>query len=426
MKLNIDLKDATPNIKDLLSENEELKNKLFEANSIIEAIREGAVDALVVNKDGKPHIYSIESADYTYRILIEKFGEGALSISEEGLILYCNDYFSKLIDIPANKIIGTFLNTYVESTNEFSLLKKALINGPSKGEIILNIKGKELPVYLSLTDLRPNVQAIGVVITDLSEKRKHEEALVQYQQKLELKVNELNLTNTNLEQFIHVISHDLKEPMRKIISYTAQLTDSKSELFTESELNNLRVIKTSVLRLNSLVDDLVKYAFMATKVEDSEIDLNEVVSEVKDDIELLIKEYNAEILIDVLPKIAGSKVQMRQLFSNLLSNAIKYSKKDTRPKIIITSEITTTNINLQDKEFYKICIQDNGIGMDKIHLDKIFTMFLRLHMRNEYSGNGIGLAICKKIMENHNGKIEVESSKEGSIFKLFFPITDHT
>ncbi|HMK05980.1 MAG TPA: PAS domain-containing protein, partial [Flavobacterium sp.] len=114
----------------LLSEIDELRQQLSEANEIIAAIRDGDVDALVLQKDGQPHVYSLESSDYTYRILIEKFGEGALSISDEGLILYCNDYFSKLTGIPANKVIGTFFHSYVDSEREFQMLKAVLINGP--------------------------------------------------------------------------------------------------------------------------------------------------------------------------------------------------------------------------------------------------------------------------------------------------------
>ena len=115
---------------------------------------------------------------------------------------------------------------------------------------------------------------------------------------------------------------------------------------------------------------------------------------------------------------------MRQLFSNLISNAIKYSKHDLRPEIKITSQIANgTEIQSNEKNFYKISISDNGIGMDSIHLSKIFTIFQRLHMRDEYSGNGIGLAICKKIMENHSGNITVESTlNEGTTFNLYFPI----
>src|SRR4051812_38500621 len=116
----------------LLAEIEELKNQLFEANNIIDAIKEGSVDALVLNKEGKPNIYSLESADYTYRILIEKFGEGALSIAEDGLILYCNEHFAKMMGAPTNKIIGTYFNSYVESVGQFQLLRNALVNGPSK------------------------------------------------------------------------------------------------------------------------------------------------------------------------------------------------------------------------------------------------------------------------------------------------------
>ncbi|MGK4569230.1 sensor histidine kinase [Flavobacterium sp. 3HN19-14] len=283
-----------------------------------------------------------------------------------------------------------------------------------------------MPVYVSFTDLHPNVAAIGVVVTDLSEKRKHEQALIQYQQQLEAKVNELNLTNTNLEQFIHVISHDLKEPIRKIVSYTSFLKDNKTNSFAEQELNQLNIIKSSALRLNALVDDLVKYAFNATKSETEELDLDVIFNEVLEDHELMISESNSKITSEHLPKIMGSKVQIRQIFSNLITNSIKYRKADTAPVINILASVTDQiDVNAPMRKFHKISLSDNGIGMNNSDLTKIFTIFQRLHMRNEYSGNGIGLAICKKIMENHDGKIDVESETgKGSTFNLYFPVIE--
>ena len=112
------MEERDRNIQDLLSEIEALKGRLSDANNIIDAIREGSVDALVVQNGGEPQIYSIESADYTYRILIEKLGEGALSITDDGLILYCNDYFAKLIDLPAEQIAGTYLPTYFQKSED--------------------------------------------------------------------------------------------------------------------------------------------------------------------------------------------------------------------------------------------------------------------------------------------------------------------
>jgi PAS domain S-box-containing protein len=414
------------NIESLQSEIASLKVQLEDANSIIDAIREGEVDALVLQKDGQPQIYSIESADYTYRVLIEKFGEGALSISEDGLILYCNDYFSKLIGVAASKITGNYLQSYMDYPAELQALQTALVSGTSKGEAVFNGANRKIYAYISLTDLHPNVPAIGVVITDLTEKIKHEEALVQYQNKLEIKVNELHLTNANLEQFIHVVSHDIKEPLRKILAYTAHLGNARTELFTDGEIKNLNVINASALRLNSLVDDLVKYAFSATVDQNNApIELRKVVQEVTDDLEITIAEYKAEIKAGQLPIINASKVQMRQLFANLISNAIKYSRENVSPTITITSEIVPNEDRVSEiREWHKITLKDNGIGMEPSHLNKIFTIFQRLHLRNEYSGNGIGLAICKKIMENHHGKIEVESAiNEGSTFSLYFPIT---
>jgi signal transduction histidine kinase len=418
------VEDQQAYINSLLAKIDALDNKLADANNIIDAIREGSVDALVLQKNGQPHIYSIESADYTYRILIEKFGEGALSITDEGLILYCNDYFSKLIGIPATRITGTNLSVYVHTIKEYKQLLTALKKGPSKGELTLKIKTGKLPVYVSLTDLNPTVAAIGVVVTDLSEKKKNEQALLKHQQQLELKVEELHSTNTNLEQFIHVISHDLKEPLRKILMYTSKLNSINSDLFPENELHSINVIKSSAIRVNSLVDDLVKYSFIAIKDEISEVNLNEVLQDVLEDLELSITERKAVVTVAELPVIEGSKVQMRQLFSNLISNAIKYSKSDIHPEIKIESEIVESK-DRNRQQFYKVIVQDNGIGMETVHLSKIFTIFQRLHLRNEYSGNGIGLAICKKIMENHRGSIAVESTPgDGSTFILSFPVND--
>ena len=384
------------NIDELLSEIEELKNQLYEANSIIDAIKEGSVDALIINENGKPNLYSLESADYTYRILIEKFGEGALSISETGIILYCNEYFSKLINIPADKIVGTYFNSYVDSVGRFKQLYDNLTSGLSKGEIVLNINGTKIPVYASLTNLQPTLPAIGIIITDLSEKRKHEEELALNSKKLELKVEELSQINNRMGQFIHVISHDVKEPIRKIITYASHLI-SNNPSFENRRERSLKVINNSALRLNSLVDDLVKYALTANISIFEEVDLNVILSEVIEDLELIIIENKAKIFFKGLPKIYGSKVQMRQLFSNILINALKYRKEKVNPEIKIISEMATCSaINSPTNSFYKISVVDNGIGIDEMYLKKIFDIFFRLHMANEYSGNGVGLAVCKK------------------------------
>lgn len=418
------MSEPHPHIELLLTEIEELKTKLFESTSIIDSIKEGEIDALVVNRGGNPSIYSLESADYTYRILIEKFGEGALSISDEGLILYCNEYFSKLINIPAKQLIGTYFYEYVDSQEQFHRLLKDLRKGPCKEEILLQVNDKKWPVYLSLTNLNPTVCAIGVVVTDLSEKKKHEEMLVSHKQQLELKVNELNQINKSLEEFIHVISHDLKEPLRKLLTYSSHFDNHDGELLNPVDIKYLRVIQASAFRLNSLVDDLVKYSFSSYKLNANETDLNEVIQEVLDDLELVIAENSALIKTDILPKMKVSKPQMHQLFSNLLMNAIKYKRPDELPKIHINVEVIAgDHLKINGKRFYKISIHDNGIGMEGAHLSKIFTIFQRLHKKDEYSGNGIGLAICKKIMENHGGAIQVESTiNKGSVFNLYFPI----
>ncbi|WP_309845995.1 ATP-binding protein [Flavobacterium sp. 2755] len=411
------------NIESLLAEIESLKEELFESNSIVNAIKQGDVDALVVSNNGVPELYSLETADYTYRLLIEKFRQGALSISRNGLILYCNDYFSELVGIPSEQIIGTYLNEYFDNPTQFVQLIQALRYGIATHEILFksNDDKNTFPAYIALTDLEPAVEAIGIVITDLTEKKKHEEALIRHQEELEEKIKELNRINTNLEEFIHVISHDLKEPLRKIVMHNDRIDGS---YLSETDAKSMNVLKSSALRLNSLVDDLVQYSSHTAQEERTEIDLKTIIGEVIEDLEIIITDKKAEIQIGKLPAIKASKVQIRQLFGNLITNAIKYSKEAVAPFIeIYQAENLNAEMPNQNAKFVKIQIKDNGIGMESSHLLKIFTIFQRLHARNEYSGNGIGLAICKKIMENHSGNITVESTlNEGTTFNLYFPI----
>ena len=415
--------DNNKHIESLLKEIAALKEELFESNSIVEAIKVGDVDALVVNNNGIPQLYSLETADYTFRLLIEKFRQGALSISRNGLILYCNDYFSELVGAPSEKIIGNYLQEYFNNSDNFVPLLEALKYGISTHEILFktNYSTRTFPASISVTDLEPAVQGLGIVVTDLTEKKKHENALIKHQNELEEKINELNRINSNLEEFIHVISHDLKEPLRKIVMYNERIDGSN---LSERDTKSMSVMKLSALRLNSLVDDLVQYSSHTAQEERTEINLENIIAEVKDDLEIIITDKKATIKIGKLPNIKASKVQMRQLFSNLISNSIKYSKTDIPPVIeIFQVDDFVDEISETTNRFVKIQIKDNGIGMEKGHISKIFTIFQRLHARNEYSGNGIGLAICKKIMENHSGNITVESKlNEGTIFNLHFPI----
>lgn len=417
------MEDRQSEIELLKAEIDDLKNQLFEASNIIEAIREGSVDALVFDNNGNPEIYAIESADYTYRLLIEKFSEGALSISYNGLITYCNEYFSELTGVPLNKIAGTYLNDYFEVTYNYSILKETLSSGNIRTETVLIAKNKKIPVYISFTDLQPSVPAIGIIITDLTQKKKNEEALLKYQQQLEKKVSELDVSNASLSQFIHVVAHDLKEPVRKLLAYTSRLNTSTESNYTQGELNHIGIIKASGNRLNSLVDDIVKYSFISNKEDEFDISLNDVFTDVKEDLEIIIRESNAVINCEKLPVIKGSAVQMRQVFSNLIVNAIKYSKSDVNPLIDISCSIVNPVIPNKQISYYKISFTDNGIGMDNQYINKIFTIFQRLHLRTQYSGNGIGLAICKKVMDNHNGYIDVTSALGvGSTFNIYIPI----
>ncbi|RTZ03702.1 hypothetical protein EKL98_10750 [Flavobacterium bomense] len=255
----------------------------------------------------------------------------------------------------------------------------------------------------------------------------------QYKKTLELEESnkELKYINTELEAFNDIVSHDLQEPLRKIQMFISRLEEKELDLISRQGKEYFSKVRVAANRMQTLLIDLVNYSrtikgdkvFVTT-------DLNVVLGEILQDLSSNIEEKKAEIQIGKLPTITAIPFQIKQLFINLISNSLKYSKEDTAPEISITSknitdkEVREYKISNKD-EYYKIVVTDNGIGFKQEYAEKIFLLFKRLETDSKYSGTGLGLAICSRIVDNHNGFIQVKGKPNvGAKFYIFIPKGD--
>jgi PAS domain S-box-containing protein len=229
-----------------------------------------------------------------------------------------------------------------------------------------------------------------------------------------LYVEKLEQKNKELQQFAYVASHDLQEPLRTIISFTELMLEQYSGNMEGNADTYLRFISDASNRMSSLVKGLLDYTRIGKNFEVSEVDTELVLQNVLSDLNTLITEKHVTFEIDSLPKIQGLNTEIRSLFMNMITNAIKYKKKGEHPLIKIGAT--------EEMDHWKFHVEDNGIGIEKAHLKRIFLIFQRLHNKDEYAGTGIGLAHCQKIVELHGGKIWVESTPGlGSTFYFTIP-----
>lgn len=234
------------------------------------------------------------------------------------------------------------------------------------------------------------------------------------------KTQELERSNRELAQYAYVASHDLREPLRMIGSYI-QLFEKKYKSSLDAKADKyINFVVEGARRMNNLIDDLLDYARIeSSRKSFADVDLNEVLDQANFNLTLAISESSAKITSEKLPKIHGDQLQMVQLFQNLLANAIKFRSIDS-PVIDITFKEASDTAG--GKNMVEIVFSDNGIGMKDEDTSHIFEMFQRIHDRGKYAGTGIGLAICRKIIENHEGKIWVETnSGRGSRFHFTLP-----
>jgi len=256
--------------------------------------------------------------------------------------------------------------------------------------------------------------------------------LEQYSQKMEMLVaqrtEELARSNDDLQQFAHVASHDLKEPMRKIATFSNILNNTPEQLSEKGKLY-LAKIEIASNRMSNMIEDILAYSTLNANEHPFEIvDLNNIITEIENDLELVIIQKEVKIHYEKLPPVKGIPLLLYQLFYNLVNNAIKFAKEDTPPIIQITSEMTTKISGKTGRyhgtsiDYVHITISDNGIGFNQQYAEQMFSVFTRLNAKDAYEGTGLGLALCRKIVQRHNGEIYAEGEEgKGSKFHVLLP-----
>ena len=290
-------------------------------------------------------------------------------------------------------------------------------------------------------DKQGQVARFSGVVQDVTQQVLARQQIEQVEEALQQKVAErtqalsqanqdLQRSNENLQQFAYIASHDLQEPLRKIQSFGDMLKSQHGPGLGEGILY-LERMQSAAIRMSTLIKDLLSYSRIATQQNATKpVDLMALVETVLSDLEVIITETNVQVTVEPLPTVVGDAGQLGQLFQNLLSNALKFYRIGIAPVVTIRSQSMTTaelppsvQATLTAAAFHRIDVIDNGIGFDEKYIDRIFQVFQRLHSRNQFTGTGIGLAICQKVAANHGGAITANSQPgQGAIFSVYIPV----
>jgi len=391
------------------------KMPVEDVRKLVEELHVHQVELEIQNDELRSMQCELEQSRKKYSDLYDFAPVGYLTLSEEGRIVEANLTAAKQLGIERSLLIGKPFNLYAAENyrEELHLHLRRVFNTkqPHTCEIKLDGRGR-VNFYVQLDStylLDSDGQNLArTTMTEISDRKKTEE-------KLKALAGRLDLSNRELDQFAFIAAHDLQEPLRKILAFGDRLgTKYREKLDEEGKEYLIRILNASK-RMQQFISDLLKYARVATHPEPSDtVDLREAVMEVISDLEIKIERFGANVEVFELPAVKGAESQMRQLFQNLIANALKFHG-EAQPRIKIYSRPTGHDC--------RIFVEDNGIGFDEKYLDRIFEPFQRLHGKSAYEGTGMGLAICRKIVERHGGSITAKSKPgEGSTFIITLPL----
>ncbi|MBU6301409.1 MAG: PAS domain S-box protein [Verrucomicrobia bacterium] len=364
---------------------------------------------------------SLNDHDEVFRLVFEAAPNGIVVIDESGTVVLVNRQAEKMFGYERQEFIGLRIEdlvperlrpAHVRHREEFSQSPSQRAMGIGRDLRARRKDGSEFPVEIGLTPVRsPTGMLVVSSIVDTTERTRTENELRRY-------AAELERSNADLRNFAHVASHDLREPLRKITAFGDRLRKHCEEALDERGRDYLQRMTDASHRMQGLIEDLLAFSRVSMhRLPAGDVDLNEVLDTVLEDLEIGIGETGAVIeRTQSLPLIQADRSQMGQLFQNLVGNALKFHQPGQPPRLVVTATSPTPGrVRLE--------FRDHGIGFEPRYAERVFGIFQRLHGRNEYEGTGVGLAICRKIVELHHGTITALGEPGvGATFVLDLPL----
>jgi len=337
-----------------------------------------------------------------------------------------NPQAEKLIGHTADTLVGKRVRRIMPEQEELGLIDayRSVVETGEPFETEVRYRTEDVDAWFHVMAVSVS-DGVAVTFRDISERKEAEQAMAAANAKLERR-------NRALRDFAYIASHDLQEPLRKIRSFSGLVLDDYAEAVDDTGRHYLERMHDAAERMSTLINDLLVYSRITTRAQPFEpVDLEQIAENVRTDLDLQIEDVNGTVDIGTLPTVDADPTQVRQLLQNLIGNGLKFHRPDVPPRVEVRGTVEPASEELQRTgrldascaEMCRLTVADNGIGFEESHADRIFTPFKRLHGRGEYEGTGMGLAICRRIVDRHGGDISVESTPgEGTIFTVLLPV----
>jgi len=381
-----------------------------------------------VEEERKALDQRLRDQQFYTRSLLESNIDALMATDPRGIITDVNKQTEALTGCTRDELIGAPFKNYFTNPGQAEAGIHRVLNEGKVTNYELTARardGNETVVSYNATtfyDRDRKLRGVFAAARDITDRKRVEEQLKLYSDKLER-------SNRELQDFAQVASHDLQEPLRKILSFGDRLKSKAGDSLNEECKDCLQRMTSAAARMQTLIRDLMEFSRVDTKGQPFvNTDLGSIVREVSADLEARVEQAGGRIEIEALPTIDADPMQMRQLLQNLIGNSLKYYRPGVPPVVRISSKNLDgrregTRDDTQPQPLCELSITDNGIGFDEKYLDRIFTVFQRLHSKTDYEGTGIGLAICRKIVDRHGGTITARSSPgEGATFVVTLPV----